>query len=115
VCKLTSGSIAHGQVSHYGGPSFHIFLNFYDGNATAGCLKPKYAALPHVHVSFVTGYYTLFWKQVLTPDVTRRFDVVVSSTGVHTIHALSAVFLSSPLSSLSLSLSLTHTHTQCSH
>ena len=62
------------DISNYGGPSFHVFVNIYNSNHS--CLSPRYASLPHVHVSFVNGYMTHFWKHVLTPAVTRAFDVI---------------------------------------
>jgi hypothetical protein len=62
------------DIRNYGGPNFHVFVNIFDSNTS--CLSPQCNSLPYVHVSFAKGYMTHFWKEVLTPTVTRAFDIV---------------------------------------
>lgn len=52
----------------YAGPRFHVRVNIFDTNRT--CLTSH----PHVVVSHVPGYMTLFWKHVLVPKLTRHYD-----------------------------------------
>ena len=55
-------------VDQYAGPRFHVRLNVYDSNSS--CLPPH----PYVSVSHIPGYMTLFWKHVLVPSLTRKYD-----------------------------------------
>lgn len=55
-------------IEQYAGPNFHVRLNIFDSNSS--CLVPH----PYVIVSYVPGYMTIFWKRVLLPDLTRKYD-----------------------------------------
>ena len=83
---LSSLSSTESDIAHFGGPDFHVHVNHFDldreraerlyGARRASCLSASAAAAPHVHLSYVPGYMTLFWKHVLVPSYTRRFDVI---------------------------------------
>ena len=55
-------------IEQYAGARFHVRLNVFDSNSS--CLPPH----PYAIVSHVPGYMTIFWKRVLVPDLTRKYD-----------------------------------------
>ena len=75
------GALARSDVANFGGDSFHLWFNIYDGVPASRCLPSRMLSLPFVHTSQLPGYMTLFWKHVLTPAVTGPFDVIMLKDG----------------------------------
>jgi hypothetical protein len=74
-CSDPIGLEATGRsIRLYAGPHFHWRVNVFDSTNTS-CVGPwAVEAAAHVTVSHIAGYMTLFWKRVLVPSLTRRYD-----------------------------------------